>query len=81
MDKNALKTFAVESRRKLIEDTKYQASLLGISANEIKEPISSAIGMETYQISASSTHTIYDEEIEQRKHLVQEINKIGRAHV
>ena len=74
MDKNALKIFAVESRRKLIEDIKYQASLLGISAEEIKEPISSAEGMETYQISASTTHTIYDAEIEQRKHLVQEIN-------
>ena len=77
MDKNALKTFAVESRRKLIEDTIYQASLLGITADEIKEPISSAEGMETYQISASTNHTIYNEEIEQRKHLVQEIENKG----
>ncbi|MBR5503650.1 MAG: BREX-1 system adenine-specific DNA-methyltransferase PglX, partial [Methanobrevibacter sp.] len=81
MDKNALKIFAVESRRKLIEDTKYQASLLGISADDIKDPISSAEGMETYQISASTTHTIYDEEIEQRKHLVQEINNKGFENV
>ena len=81
MDKNALKTFAVESRRKLIEDTKYQASLLGISADEIKEPVSSAEGMETYQISASTIHTIYDEEIEQRKHLVQEIKDKGFENV
>ena len=77
MDKNALKIFAVESRRKLIEDTKYQASLLGISADEIKEPIYSAEGMETYQISASTNHTIYNEQIEQRKHLVQEIENKG----
>ena len=77
MDKSKLRTFAIESRRKLIEDTKYQASLLGISDKEIKEPISFAEGMETYQISASSTHTIYDDEIEHRKHLVREIELKG----
>ena len=77
MDKSKLRTFAIESRRKLIEDTKYQASLLGISEEEIKEPISSAEGMETYQISASSTHTIYDDEVEQRRHLVSEIKQKG----
>ncbi|MBR5504578.1 MAG: BREX-1 system adenine-specific DNA-methyltransferase PglX, partial [Methanobrevibacter sp.] len=81
MNKSKLRTFAIESRRKLIEDTKYQASLLGISENEIKNPISSAEGMETYQISASTTHTIYDEEIWQRKHLVQEINNKGYDQV
>ena len=77
MDKSKLRTFAIESRRKLIEDTKYQASLLGISDHEIKEPVSSAEGMETYQISSSTTHTIYDDEIEQRKNLVREIELKG----
>ena len=77
MDKSKLRTFAIESRRKLIEDTKYQASLLGISNHETKEPVSSAEGMETYQISSSTTHTIYDKEIEQRKHLVREIEQKG----
>ena len=35
MDKNAIKTFAVESRRKMIKSVKFQASLLGITADEI----------------------------------------------
>ena len=47
MDKNAIKTFAVESRRKMIKSVKFQASLLGISADEIKEPISKALYWES----------------------------------
>lgn len=31
MDKKAIKTFAIESRKKLIEEVKYQANLLGIT--------------------------------------------------
>ena len=77
MDKSKLRTFAIESRRRLIEDTKFQASLLGITDQEIKEPVTSAKGMETYQISSSTNHTIYDDEIEQRKHLVNEIKQKG----
>ena len=77
MDKSKLRTFAIESRRRLIEDTKYQASLLGITDHEINEPVSSAKGMETYQISSSTNHTIYDDEIEQRKNLVREIKLKG----
>ena len=80
MDKNAIKTFAVESRRKMIESVKFQASLLGITADEIKEPISKAEGMETYDYGAGQ-HTIYDEDIKKRESLVREINNKGFENV
>ena len=80
MDKNAIKTFAVESRRKMIESVKFQANLLGITADEIKEPISKAEGMETYDYGAGQ-HTIYDEDINKRESLVREINNKGFDNV
>ena len=80
MDKTAIKSFAIESRRKLINDVKYQARLLGISSDEIKEPISKAEGMETYDFGAG-TYTIYDADIEKRKNLVKEIKNKGFENV
>ena len=49
MDKTILKNFAVNSRNKLIEDTIYRLSLLGITEDEIQDPIE-ANGMQTFQI-------------------------------
>ena len=80
MDKNAIKTFAVESRRKMIKSVKFQASLLGITADGIKEPISKAEGMETYDYGAGQ-HIIYDEDIKKRESLVREINNKGFENV
>ena len=76
MDKSVIKTFAVESRRQLIESVKYQASLIGITADGISEPISRAEGMETYNYGAG-THSIYDEDILKRESLVKEIKDKG----
>lgn len=81
MDKKAIKTFAIESRKKLIEEVKYQASLLGITAKGIAEPVEKAEGMEVYDIGASNPNTIYDEAIEQRKNLVKRINEKGFDNV
>ena len=79
MDKNAIKSFAIESRRQMIESVKYQASLIGITADGINEPISKAEGMETYDFGAG-TYTIYDEDIEKRKSLVKEIKNKGQSN-
>jgi len=81
MDKKAIKTFAIESRKKLIEEVKYQAGLLGITTNGIAEPVEKAEGMEVYDIGASTGHQIYDAEIEQRKNLVKRINEKGFDNV
>lgn len=75
MDKKAIKTFAIESRKKLIEEVKYKASLLGITAKGIAEPVEKAAGIEVYDIGAFNPNTIYDEAIEQRKNLVKRINE------
>ena len=64
----------------MIESVKYQASLIGITADGIAEPVSKAEGMETYDFGAG-THTIYDEDIEKRESLVREINNKGLENV
>lgn len=80
MDKNTIKTFAVESRRQMIENVKYQASLIGITAEGVSEPISKAEGMETYDYGAG-THTIFDEDIHKRESLVNEVKIKGFDNV
>ena len=64
----------------MIESVKYQASLIGITADGIDEPISKAEGMETYDFGAG-THTIFDEEVHKRENLVKEINNKGFENV
>ena len=46
MDKNAIKTFAVESRKKIMADVEYRMNILGISSDGISEPNNKADGME-----------------------------------
>ena len=74
MDKNILKSFASESRNKLIEDVIYRLSLIGITENEIFDSISESEGIETYKIG-TTTNSIYDEDIIKRNLLVNEIKK------
>ncbi len=80
MDKTAIKTFAINSRKKLIEDVEYKMSLVGITKESIDEPISSADGIETYNLGGS-TNSIYDNDIEKRKQLVKEVKQKGFENV
>ena len=80
MDKTAIKTFAINSRKKLMEDVEYKMSLVGINKDRISEPISSADGIETYQIGGS-TNSIYDEDILKREQLVREVKQKGFENV
>lgn len=80
MNKNAIKSFAIESRRQLIESVKYQAALIGITSDGINEPISKAEGMETYDYGAG-THSIYDNNIRKRESLVREVKTKGFDNV
>ena len=75
MDKTVLKNFAMKSRNKLIEDTIYRLNLLGISENEIQDPIE-ANGMQTFQIG-SATFSIYDEDINKREEIIKDIDFKG----
>ena len=80
MDKTSIKTFAINSRKKLIEDVEYKMSLVGITKDNINEPISSAEGIETYNIGGS-TNSIYDKDIDKRKQLVKEVKQKGFENV
>lgn len=80
VDKNAIKSFAIESRRQMIENVKYQASLIGITADGISEPVSKAEGMETYDYGAG-TYSIFDEDIRKRESLVREVKNKGFNNV
>ena len=72
MDKNAIKSFAIESRRFMIDSVKFQANLIGITRESINNPISRAEGMATFDYGAG-THSIFDEDIKKRDNLVKEI--------
>ena len=80
MDKTAIKTFAINSRKKLIEDVEYKMSLVGINKDTINESISSVDGIETYSIGGS-TNSIYDEDIKKREQLVKEVQQKGFENV
>ena len=75
MDKTILKNFAVNSRNKLIEDTIYRLSLLGITEDEIQDPIE-ADGMQTFQIGGTN-FSIYDDDINKRKEIIEDIESKG----
>ena len=75
MDKTILKNFAMDSRNKLIEDTVYRLNLLGITEDEIQDPIE-ADGMQTFQIGGA-TFSIYDADINKRKEIINDIESKG----
>ena len=79
MDKTILKNFAVNSRNKLIEDTIYRLSLLGITEDEIQDPIE-ADGMQTFQIGGTN-FSIYDDDINKRKEIIEDIESKGFNNV
>lgn len=81
MDKKAIKNFAIEARKKLINDIIYHASLLGITSERIIDPVKKAEGMEVYDIGGSNPYTIFDDTIELRKNLVQQIKEKGFDNV
>ena len=78
MDKNAIKKFAVWARRKLLEDIKYQASLLGITEKGIGKALpQSTMAEEYYDIGTKNPYVIQGKQIAQRQSLVNAIN--GKA--
>ena len=61
MDKKTIKNFAIYARKKLINEVKYQASLLGITDEGIVDPAKKIDGMEIYDIGGYNPYTLYDE--------------------
>ena len=76
MNKTAIKNFAIWARNKLIADITYKAGLLGITEKEIKSPLpQSTQTVQFFDIGTKEPSSITGHEIEQRKKLVEEIQR------
>ncbi|MFA8439747.1 BREX-1 system adenine-specific DNA-methyltransferase PglX [Pueribacillus sp. YX66] len=75
MNKSAIRNFAVNARKKLIDDVKQKAYQLGITESEVKEP-------EVYQDGFRINQQFYKKyEIKQREKLLNQIEEKGFEHV
>jgi type II restriction/modification system DNA methylase subunit YeeA len=81
MNKSAIKTFAIESRKKLISEITHIAGLLGITKNGIAEPTHKSEGFEMYDIGAKDPYTIRGEQVKQRASLASKVRANGFDNV
>ena len=77
MNKNAIKKFAIEARRKLIDSVTDKAGMLGITAESCCEPIAKGADFEIYQTTAGTEVTLNRGQCNQRRKLVSQINSRG----
>lgn len=76
MNKTAIKNFAIWARNKLISDISYKAGLLGITEKGIKSPLpQSTQTVQFFDIGTKEPSSITGIEIQQRKKLVEEIER------
>ena len=76
MNKTAIKNFAIWARNKLIADVSYKAGLLGITEEGIKSPLpQSTQTVQFFDIGTKEPSSITGIEIQQRKKLVEEIER------
>ena len=77
MNKNAIKKFAIEARKKLIDSVTDKAGMLGITAEACNEPITKGADFEVYQTVAGTEVTLNERQCEQRRKLVAQIESRG----
>lgn len=76
MNKTAIKNFAIWARNKLIADISYKAGLLGIKEKGINSPLpQSTQTVHFFDIGTKEPSSITGTEIQQRKKLVEEIER------
>ena len=76
MNKTAIKNFAIWARNKLIADIHYRAGLLGITAEGIANPLPQSTGdTQFYDIGTAEPYSIHGQAVNQRKRLVELLNK------
>ena len=76
MNKTAIKNFAIWARNKLIADISYKAGLLGITEKGIKSPLpQSTQTVQFFDIGTKEPSSVTGVEIQQRKRLVEEIER------
>ncbi|MCB6622294.1 BREX-1 system adenine-specific DNA-methyltransferase PglX [Mediterraneibacter sp. 210702-DFI.5.30] len=77
MNKNAIKKFAIEARKKLIDSVTDKAGMLGITEKSCSEPITKGADFEVYQTVAGTEVTLNKRQCEQRRRLVSQIEFRG----
>ena len=77
MNKNAIKKFAIEARKKLIDSVTDKAGMLGITEKSCSEPITKGADFEVYQTVAGTEVTLNKRQCEQRRRLVVQIESRG----
>ena len=77
MNKNAIKKFAIEARKKLIDSVTDKAGMLGITEKSCSEPITKGPDFEVYQTVAGTEVTLNRRQCEQRRRLVAQIESRG----
>ena len=77
MNKNAIKKFAIEARKKLIDSVTDKAGMLGITEKSCSEPIIKGADFEVYQTVAGTEVTLNKRQCEQRRRLVAQIESRG----
>ena len=76
MNKSAIKTFAINARRKLIDDVTFQAGLLGITEKEIASPLQqSTADLQFFDIGTKKYAQVAGARIRQRNALVAAIRE------
>lgn len=77
MNKNAIKKFAIEARKKLIDSVTDKAGMLGITEKSCSDPITSGTDFEVYKTVAGTEVTLNKRQCDQRNRLVSEIEARG----
>lgn len=77
MNKNAIKKFAIEARKKLIDSVTDKAGMLGITEKSCSEPVTKGVDFEVYQTIAGTEVTLNKRHCEQRRRLVAQIEARG----
>ena len=77
MNKNTIKKFAIEARKKLIDSVTDKAGMLGITEKSCSEPITKGPDFEVYQTVAGTEVTLNKNQCKQRKKLVSQIESRG----
>ena len=77
MNKNAIKKFAIDARKKLIDSVTDKAGMLGITEKSCSEPITKGADFEVYQTVAGTEVTLNKRQCEQRRRLVAQIESRG----
>ncbi len=77
MNKNAIKKFAIEARKKLIDSVTDKAGMLGITEKSCSKPSAKGPDFEVYQTVAGTEVTLNRKQCEQRRRLVSQIESRG----